>query len=503
MRIVALLFALCVPLSLWGVLHFGGAARDMAGPTALHWQDDKVLLAVNGLLLELDARGRVTTRHDLRAAGIDPWVSDLLVADDGSLLVAGGNDGTLQRCEKAAGGELSCRPLPLQGSAASARVPMKLAHGDDALYISDSNRHRVLRIDTETAIATVLARDGLTYPNDIVVADDGLLIVDTNHARIARCPLDEDAGCRPETVVDGFRNTGRPQELPAHLAQASDGTLWAIVVTTDYRDGVLARIDDGIVRVLDIPERGDFIAVEPAGDGVLVVDHAAWRILQVGADGNAVPFGSAAFNTELAAWKDGQARAAELGMYCMYGIFLALLGAAVALALDNHLRKDSPATAADDARVFWLLPARDERPQGSTLAVLALLMLLVPGTLLAGLLVEMVVPTLRGTVTGTVIAGVTIVLAGLFVMQRRRPAPLGPALGLHGTQLLVRDDRRNDAWPLADVSWSARALFLPNGEVVALYDGNRPCYDETAVQDHLMTRLLPAQEVRGAMLRRP
>ncbi len=337
LRWIALLLVLGIPLTLWGVVHFGAVASDTSGPTALATTDNRVVVAANGTFFLLDEAGNTLGTFDARAAGVDPWTSGMLWLSPNELLVAGDRDGHLLRCTIAPFG---CGPAKLGRAATTWSVPIKLLREGNELFISRGNSGVIMQIDIDSG-ETRTAVSGLHHANNLFIRDGMMYIGDTDNARIATCVPDSAAPCsKPHDWASGFSLAGLAHTRPTQIADDGAGGAWAIMVNLNMADGTLVRVDatGKEIAVIDIPGRGHLASLTRFGTDLLVIDSDTFRVWRVNDAGKADEFGDATFRQTLAAIHEIQTSAADRGLYCLLGMFGLLLAIAVLAAIDSAVR---------------------------------------------------------------------------------------------------------------------------------------------------------------------
>lgn len=94
----------------------------------------------------------------------------------------------------------------VDGDAGKARLqhPIGMTFGSGALWVADSYNSKVKRVDPKTGEThTVIGGEGsgLAEPSGLAASRDALFIADTNHHRVLRFPLPARAGAAPEPVA--------------------------------------------------------------------------------------------------------------------------------------------------------------------------------------------------------------------------------------------------------------------------------------------------------------
>jgi len=257
--------------------------------------------------IELETLGLVAPVVGLGSAGKDWFVA----ADD---------SGTVHRCDLAA---RSCRPALAPSAERWLRRTAKLAFAPDRIFVTDTERHRLLAFDAagKPLGASRTAPIALCFPNGVRAYDGGLLVADTNNHRIAwvdpatdfasetflhvagspevtkaQCSdaslalgergdaalntLVDAAGGAPSFAISGAR-PGRtwPTAVLPVMTRAGPN-YWVIVADNGMRDGdVLVFSDESdLPKKVRLPADADPIELAQLGDKLLITDPTRMRV---------------------------------------------------------------------------------------------------------------------------------------------------------------------------------------------------------------------------------
>lgn len=307
---------------------FAKLEAETQGPSVIAVGDGAVLLGARHELF-LVPLGKPAERIALKDLGLEGPVvgvgwdgKDWFVGDDAT--------GTLHRCDLAA---RRCTPALAPSAERWLRRTAKFAFAPDRIYVTDTERHRLLAFDgTGQPLAqTRTAPVALCFPNGIRAYDDGLLIADTNNHRIvwvdpaadfasetyvnavasdevtvAQCStvskeLGERGNAFVNTVVDansGGRSGARayPVVRPGRVwpsavevvPTAAGDAVWVIVANDGMRDGDLLAFgaEDDVPRRMALPSDADPVELALLGELMLVTDPTNMKVHAVRAAGD-------------------------------------------------------------------------------------------------------------------------------------------------------------------------------------------------------------------------
>jgi hypothetical protein len=291
--LVLLLTGVAVGTWMWGsgaAANIGGPAELKTGPNGHHY------VQVRNYLIEHDESGRFLKTHSLGRIDVEVFLGSFGFFSNGDVLLRRGPDtrsfadniraygrqenkqslnpetldSGLFRCDLEAE---TCKRFG-QG------IDFKAAHGiyidwqTNDVYISDTTRH-VLRKYSEDGSSAAGPASGFRFPNQLMLHDDQLLVIDTNNHVVRG--VDPGNGSfgnetdRMDVVPREARTDGR--RWPSHFARVND-TWWLNIMRTDMNEGEIYIFDDDwqFVRALGLPREADPIALITVGDEVWISD---------------------------------------------------------------------------------------------------------------------------------------------------------------------------------------------------------------------------------------
>lgn len=279
-------------------------SRDLFGPTVLATDSQgSILFNIGPALYRLDAQGRLLDRVRLAELGIrDPHLTDLLVTENGTLLVGTGTPPDILACtlrERRCGAWLGAGPRP--------RSEFKMVWDGihQRLIVVDGGRHRILRYDGTGRFldAHTGGARGLKYPNTPWLGAAGELVVaDTNHHRLVA--LDAATLQRERWELPVANDLGQTRRVwPTDLVRSAAGSYWVILDDDllEHGDVVLFGEDHAPLRRVDLPADWDPIRLRARRNDVLLAGFGSVELVTVSLDGMDVqPFGDDTVRAELA-----------------------------------------------------------------------------------------------------------------------------------------------------------------------------------------------------------
>lgn len=334
LNLLALLAIVSMISAIAGLQIFSSRAAAILGPTSLAADPHgNVVVVSHGKLLFVPRDGAVV-EIDLAELGLPDVLSDIRYVDDG-WWVADPDASAILNCNLS---ERRCATVVEGGERRLARRSFKFAVGESQIYVADAARHRllVLRRDGFPVASSRGSDVALCFPNQIELIGDAIYIADTNNHRIAAIqdsaaidviktelvlgqaredsmlrklfrgraipgwcedfasalPGDGDAAL--DRVID-YSPRQRPRALdaatrgriwPIAFALAPTGQWWVVVGNHNLSFGDVLVITPhiGAARV-ELPTGADPTSVRIVDDKVLVPDATLMRVYQFGLDG--------------------------------------------------------------------------------------------------------------------------------------------------------------------------------------------------------------------------
>lgn len=284
-----------------------------------------VHIVVGNTLFIESPGGESLQRVDLAEWGVEDFHGDLVVLNDGSVILARGQLPAIDAAEAVrivarapAHGDPSeklMRCLPVSntcsvldgnddGSGFALARAFSIDTDDRFLYVSEPAKHRVLKLSLQGEL--VASHDaGWRFPNDIrVAAFDRIGFADTNHHRYVEATLDTEGFGTfvEESDIAGWPHIVRDSRFPSAALKDETGTLWMLVAHHDMANAALYRKPaDGEAKLLPLPDDADPIAIEKIAGSILVGDWHTFRIYRFNLAGELQPdFGSPQLQQALA-----------------------------------------------------------------------------------------------------------------------------------------------------------------------------------------------------------
>jgi hypothetical protein len=341
--VLAVLLALAmVVLSNWADVR----EREIIGPVAAKaGPEGQVFVVSHGALWVLNRRGSLSASVPLEALGIDGRVSDALPMRGGEILIAERGPGLLHRCRL---GDRVCVPFTTDARGTRLEGSFELAADDDRshVYLTHTTRHAIHLFDgSGNWLATSDAAGLYEFPHRAVVVAGALYIADTNHHRLVAI---EREPARFGEKVDSFSTQtslgSRGRVYPIAHRRLPDGAWW--VVNGDsrlqYADIIVFNNSGQALRRLDLPVDASPVALEVVDDLVLAPDPTNLRVDAFTLTGQSVgEFGDAAFRGELTRVRTlkGTYRRLRYGSWAALGVLLLVLVAIRLGAIRSRQRR--------------------------------------------------------------------------------------------------------------------------------------------------------------------
>ena len=309
--LVLMLTAIAVAAWMWG----SHAAASIGGPAELRSDPDgHHYIQIQNYLVEHDASGDYVKTHDLGVIDVELFLGTYAFFSNGDILLRRGPDprsfGDNVRAIQRRTNDTTIRPETLDSglfrcdldSATCERfgprgVDFKAAHGifidwrRDDVFITDTTRHLLRKYSVDGAeLAQPIG--GFKFPNQLLIHDDQLLVVNTNHHVVeAVSPRTASFGDRAErldVVPPVAKSTG--QEWPSHLARVGN-EWWVNNMRTDMNRGGLYVFDETwrFDRKIDLPADADPISILAVHDEVWVSDWNNDRVRRFSTSGRGLP----------------------------------------------------------------------------------------------------------------------------------------------------------------------------------------------------------------------
>ncbi len=237
------------------------------------------------------------------ALGVHNRVTDVLPLQGGEILIAERGPGLVHRCRLA---NPSCVPFTTDPRFAQLEGSFELAANDDRsqVYLAHTTRHAIHLFDVSgNWIATSDAAGLYEFPHRPVAVASALYVADTNHHRLVA--IDREAA-RFGREVESFStqtSLGRHGRVyPIAHRRLPDGTWWVVIGDgrLQYADVIVFDGSGKPLRRLDLPDDASPIALEVVDERVLAPDPVNLRVEAFTLSGEPVgEFGDAAFREQL------------------------------------------------------------------------------------------------------------------------------------------------------------------------------------------------------------
>lgn len=514
-------FGALIVVAFWA----NGEAAGIDEPSHMHRDPSgNLYILVHNLLLQHAAEGEFTRTHDLSELGVESMVGDFAFFSNGDVLIRRGkyDPGMLR------GWAIFMRQANTRAAVTESeqegmfRCNLESAtcvrFGHDALdfnetfhayidwrnddvYIADTSRHVVRKFD-HTGAPRGGKHDGLWFPNDVELFDDGLYVANTNHHRID--VLDASAS-RFGALLQSFDVVSTEAQLgrniwPAYFARVGD-RWWVNLMGNNMAKGNIVAFNSAwkFEQHIHLPGRVEPGAMLALANRVLVSDAKHDRIFQVGFDGKARDdFNSDGLRDVVGTLASQRAEFTRIyvGALVVFGLGF-LLGVAVAVMQAEKASNTGPSNVEvmppqvieDDPSITWLTRRR------STYALHVVAGGLGPITGISLLLVLLINGQSLSDTAPLVPFAVAIMSMGFAILAMRKAR-----VGVRGEQLVLRSHR---GLIIAGSGAQIRHtdFFIAIGdEAVALGHATQRIFNETEFENLVRPKLTNAIQITAGQM---
>jgi hypothetical protein len=528
--IVGLVIALAV-IAVAAKLWADGEALEYSGPSQLiHDARGHVYVQIQNQLLEHNGNGDFLRRHDLGELGVDTTIGAIAFFSNGDILLRRGKDrrsfgdkfAAYQRRENqsdlvpdsADAGLARCSLETRQcREFASPPVDFKSTIGifvdwqNDDVFISDTSRHMLRKYSTD-GIALAEPARGFKFPNRLLLADDQLLVADTNHHKIRFVDADSDSFGRTIRAIDIVPAEAELSDhrWPSHLARIGD-EWWVNNMNSGMRNGGIYVFDADwlYLRRIPLPGNADPISILPFATGALISDWDNDRIYRVTASGAVLDdFESPGLEAVLAESREARSfyRALSwMGIVLLGAVFVALIAKAILSPTPRFVAESingaSPGEIFSDELVWF-------EPDPKVVRVLRTNLKLAGIALLALVLLSAYVAIAYGN--PDVVAKLTAPVSGLVlfyaVLYQMSRAGIETAIGFEGVDIILRNHKGAESrYPVAAAVYNKSAIATPDMAVL-LGNPQMSLYARETVTQQILPRLASAEQVPAMKMQR-
>ena len=522
--VIVLFSLLAMALYLWA----GGKRAGLPSYGFMHQDGQQLAVNLGSHLVWLDASGRERAALDLADLGFRP-VGDFGFFADGDLLfyhraepysvldnlaaffrlratrqIGADSDDGFYRCEL----ELEhCRPLADSAQHPARSFRLLVLPGSDDILLADTADHALYKL---TAEGRELAskRTGFKFPNQLLWHDGAVWLADTNHHRVVRLATGAHKfGGKQQAFTTKL---GGEHRWPHQLAASEEG-LWVLVGDNAMANGVLQLYNwDGTPeRRLPLADVDDPLAITFWREHLWISDFATPRLFKLDPRSGVAESVSSATLTRLHRQIENDERyfrRFEWLALCLFGLIL-LGGFAAAWVLEKKqtLERFSKLTKPVDA----IVASGDIEPTGQSD------ILWIPSRIkpyhwwlanacwvMAALMLLMVALTYQSLADTPAILWMGVGTSGFMVlagcMTRALLASIAHAkLGVIGESLvLVSAQGARTVARARELAYSAQFIFADD-VAIALGNTNLRFYDEQALKRWVYPRLKNAQKISG------
>lgn len=523
--LVIALTAIAIATKVWS----DGKALSLSGPSQLLKDPHgRVYIQIQNQLLEHTSEGEFLRRYNLGDLGVDPLIGALAFFSDGDILLRRGEDrrtflntvAAYQRLEN------SSDLVPESPGAGLARCNLQSMHcvpfaeppidfkstigvfidwRNDEVYVSDTSRHTLHKYSAN-GVQLAEPKRGFKFPNKILLHNDQLLVVDTNHHEVRVLDPSSERFARRIRSIGVVPSPARQAALrwPSHLARIGD-QWWVNNMNNGMRDGGVFVYDDDwqYLRRISLPEDADPISILPFATGALISDWDNDRVYRVAKSGAVLDdFESPGLEAVLEESRAGRSYYRALSWMGIVALAAVLIGL-VAKAIQSPKERIGRASVSEDVTVpalndelIWFEPnPKTVRKihRGNKLA----------GGLLLLLAASFVFITIAYGDSGFVLkifpmAGILFLIYALIFWVSR--ANTGTAVGFHKDHIILRDHNGAESrCPIKNVVYNKLAIATPD-KAVFLGQHPMPLYEPEVVAQQLLPRLANAKAISAAKM---
>lgn len=327
-NLIAVISILGVLIGLGVSVEAGNQRAAISGPLGLATDEERIYFQAGAALYTTDYQGRLQERLPLSELGLERTVVDMEAAGGELFLIDDG--GRIHRCRPEA---RQCKAIGAAETARTFGTALDLAvdPAESRVFVASAAGHRVDVFGLDgTHLYEVEPRGGFLFPNELLLGEDGSLVVaDTNHHRIVAVTPRE-GGSPIEWEFSARTELGREGRVwPAAMARDGAGDWWVVNMDNGMkRADVIAFSQEGRARQrVALPEGADPIEVAVAGERVLVSDFDGFRLFSVDVGTAAVePFGDPDLRLALDELRAtrlhwGVLRQGAFGVIVLFGMF--------------------------------------------------------------------------------------------------------------------------------------------------------------------------------------
>lgn len=468
--------------------------------------DGTVWVASHGSLHRFTEAGERKQVLSLGALGLGPIVSELLALSDGTLILAEAVPSAAYRCNPSLS---KCVSITAGFGRIGPTAHALMVAADEQRgrwYFSDNANHRLILTDADGKVLDVSAPRRVMHPNELAVGKPGeLMVVDTDHRRLARISVERDVFGSDLWEMKTDSSLSRPgRYLPMDLAQSPEGDWWVLIAREGMKDAdlVLFGGDGKALKRIDLGPGSDPTRIASVPGGLLVADPTRVTLTRVSAkDASVAPWGDSAFQAELdglrasrSLWRNLRLAAQALVVvFPLVGIWaLWRLGERLPVPAQPAV-PETPLPVSGGIRWLEVLPEFRKRVRRLAITMLVV----IGGTSIAVLYVFE--STLQGFPRAAQLFFLAILafatLAPLILLVRP-PKVWRTRLGTDGKRFFLdRGDGKLRGYPFEALVVSNGRQLLVGRRLIPLRLGPGPLFDEKELAGYILSRIPPSNRV--------
>ncbi len=259
-------------------LYFSDKALNLVGPNFIAATDSTALLVYNKKLYRIDEKGQIQQTLSFDDIEIKDKVADIQLLDDKRLVIGDWGNMRILLCELDG---VTCKSLTNDlDKRVSDFFKFHYREFENDIFIADTNRHRILRYDTNThKVYTISQPKQLLYPNHIQFeSDNKLYVTDTNHHRIVVFDY-----IKKKLIQDG--NEYRiPKDIsenrwPVHYLLADNQDIYILQANDLLRHPELVYLPaTGNAKNIPLPPDADITDIRRMQNALLLPDRKQFAI---------------------------------------------------------------------------------------------------------------------------------------------------------------------------------------------------------------------------------
>jgi hypothetical protein len=447
------------------------------------------------------SNGDLLVYHSTRKPGLLEGIASFMRLQKRDYQATRGRDG-FYRCDLQT---LECVNFAPQLPSVEASSRLVIDRRTDTVYFSDTPAFRLYKIDSAGNTIATSDTETFRFPNQLLLADGALWVADTNHHRIAA--VDTADGSFAEVREEFSVNLGGEYRWPHQLTADAEGW-WMIVGDNSMAHGRVVHFSSDGTRgkILDLREIRDPVALKYWQGGLWIADFSLPLLQVYSTDGKLLPaVESDTLDTLTAESLADFNRYQALGYLGVGGLILVLIsGFAAAWMLERQETLDHfknlggggvnaaiarPAKVVSEHQIYWLTNKMEQRKSTVTGLLVVMAAMIVAGLGMALNQQEEVSPGLAQL--GVMSFIFLLIIMALFYCLARWVSSL--KLGVIGSSLVLQNGDRRTIARASEITYTNTHLMADN-IIIALGNYRHSFFDYEELHEYVFPRLKSARK---------